>query len=143
MFLKIKTFEKLSKNTFFLSSPPHRLNGSVSQRWLEKFFEISFHILALSDGTYNPSSRVENTWLYMSFWLIYKGYKFIVISVRFIWNLQEINLCTCCCKFSSFKYKWRRCMIFLCDLLILSYDTLMRTMVASNKSKNLLVVKIF
>lgn len=64
---------------------------------------------------------------------IYKGYKFIVISVRFIWNLHEINLGTCCCKFSSFKYEWRRCRIFLCDLLILSYDTLMGTMVASNK----------
>lgn len=72
---------------------------------------------------------------------IYKGYKFIVISVRFIWNLQEINLGTCCCKFSSFKYEWRRCRIFLCDLLILSYDTSMGTMVASNKSKNLLVVR--
>lgn len=80
-------------------------------------------------------------YMYMSFWLIYKGYKFIVISVRFIWNLQEINLGTCCCKFSSFKYEWRRCRIFLCDLLILSYDTLMGTMVASNKSKNLLVVR--
>lgn len=74
-------------------------------------------------------------YMYMSFWLIYKGYKFIVISVRFIWNLQEINLVTCCCKFSSFGYEWRRCRIFLCDVLILSYDTLMGIMVTSYKLK--------
>lgn len=74
-------------------------------------------------------------YMYMSFWLIYKGYKFIVISVRFIWNLQEINLVTCCCKFSSFGYEWRGCRIFLCDVLILSYDTLMGIMVTSYKLK--------